>query len=110
MRYLALSGLSWKVATEIIYANPNTNVLFCLQSLMVLQQRYNLNASPSIEICDAMFKKKMGGEMENQKSRGSNNLTSSASSFLETLASFLTYLALYVKPSIDDLFSWQYCS
>ena len=51
-----------------------------------------------------MFKKKMGGEMENQTSRGSNNLTSSASSFLETLASFLTYLALYVKLSIDDFF------
>ena len=82
MRYLALSGLSWKVATEIIYANPNTDVLSCLQSFMVLQQRYNLNASPSIEIFDAVFKKKMGGEMENQTSRGSNNLTSSASSFL----------------------------
>ena len=77
---------------------------------MVLQQRYNLNASPSIEICDAMFKKKMGGKMENQISRGSNNLSSSASSFLEMLTSSLTYLALYMKPSIDDLFSWQYCS
>jgi hypothetical protein len=69
VRYLALSGLSWKVATEIIYANSNTDVLSCLQSFMVLQQRYNLNASPSIEIFDAVFKKKMGGEMENQTSR-----------------------------------------
>lgn len=110
MRYLALSGLSWKVATEIIYADPNTDALSCLQNFMGLQQRYNLNASPSIEIFDAMFKKQMGSEMENQISRGSNNLTSSASSFLETVASFLTNLALYMKLSIDDLFSWQYCS
>ena len=106
---LALSGLSWKVATEVIYANPHTDVLSCLQGFMVLQQRYDLNASPFIEICDAMFKEKMGCEMENQTSRGSNNLTSSASSFLEPLASFLIYLALHVKSSIDDLFSGQYC-
>ena len=77
---------------------------------MVLQERYNLNASPSIETCDAMFKKKMGGKMENQISRGSNNLASSASSFLETPTSSLTHLALYMKPSIDDLFSSQYRS
>ena len=61
---LALSGLSWKVATEIIYANPHTDVLSYLQGFMGLQQRYNLNASPFIEICDAMFKEKMGCEME----------------------------------------------
>lgn len=106
---LALSGLSWKLATDIIYANPGIDVSSCLQSFMVLQQRYSLNASPFIEICDAIFKEKMGVEMENQISRGSNNLISSASSFLEPLASFLTYLALHMKSSIDNLFSWQYC-
>ena len=110
MRSFALSGISWKVATEIIYANPSTDILSCVQSFMVLQQRYNLNASPSIEICDAMFKKKMVSEMKNQILRGSNNLTSSASSLIKTLASCLTSLALYMKPSIDNLFSWQYCS
>lgn len=110
MRYFALSGLSSKVATEIIYANFNTDVLSCLQSFMVLQERYNLNASPSIEVCDAMFKEKSGSEIKDQIVGGTNNLTSSASSFLKTLASCLTYLALYIKPSIDNLFSWQYCS
>ena len=108
MRYLALSGLSWKVATEIIYADLNTDVLSCFQSFMGLQQRYSLDANPSTEICDAMFEKKMGGKMKIQISRGRNNLTSSASSFLETLACFLTYLALHVKSSIDDPFSWRY--
>ena len=61
---LAPSGLSWKVATEVIYATPHTDVLSCLQGFMVLQQRYNLNAGPFIETCDAMFKEKMGCEME----------------------------------------------
>ena len=39
-----------------------------------------------------MFKKKIGGEMKNMMSRGNYNLSSSALSFLETLASFLPVL------------------
>ena len=49
-------------------------------------------------------RKRQDDEIENPTFKGSHNLPSSAPSFLETLASFLTYLGLYVRPSIDDLF------
>lgn len=41
--------------------------------------------------------------MKDQISRGGNNLTSSALSFLETPAAFHTHLTLYLKPSIDNM-------
>ena len=91
-----------------IYNNPNTDVVQPSKihgfAMTIKSERKSLHQD-----LRRYVKKKIGSEMEHHISRKSNNSTTSASSIVETPASLLTYLALYVKPSIDDIFSWQYC-